>query len=202
MSVNNKIRLVDGEKIRNSIDINFAGCGSQADYLYIPRGEFWAEKELRDEAPYFLKINEFATNYRGQNLREAIKKEFLKKIAPRLFKIIRHQPTQYLSFVDGRMVRRALDPWFFLGGHSLVYNYIPHGEIWVDCYSPPDEYQYTIAHERHEYHLMTNGESYDNAHDFALAFEKKLRRLNGACFYEDAYPTQTVPALIKTFYVK
>jgi len=208
-----KIRLVEGWKIRNSVDINFAGWGDQSDYFYVPKGEFWVEHNLKREAKKLLRISEFvkripSTTTKNQ-LRAMIKKAFLKHAEPLIFKpkkdlvprTVNGLNTRQIRLVDGEAVRRFYDPWFVLGGHSLVYDYIPKGEIWIDYRSDRREWPYTIAHEMHEYSLMKKGELYDNAHDFALVVEKRIRRADGVKFWEDAYSRLTLRQLIKTFYI-
>lgn len=196
------IRLVDGEKIRNSIDINFTCFGSQADYVYIPIGEFWVEHEYKNEAEFFLASTQFAIKQSGKNIRAALKKEFLREPEPLKFKKIRGHWPKSVCFVDGAVVRRTLDPWFVMGGNSMVYDYVPKGQIWIDWRSPRAVWKYTIVHDMHEYSLMKKGESYENAHDFALALERKMRRANGVKFWDDVYSPITLQQLIKTFYVK
>ncbi|MCI0479112.1 hypothetical protein L0Y59_01060, partial [Candidatus Uhrbacteria bacterium] len=82
-------------------------------------------------------------------------------------------------FVDGATVRANLDPYFLLGGHHLVYPYVPKGEIWVDDRQDPKELKYTILHEVDEHERMAKGMTYDDAHDFALATERMHRRKDG-----------------------
>lgn len=40
------VRLVDGERVRNEIDTDFALGGSSARYAYVPTGEVWVEASL------------------------------------------------------------------------------------------------------------------------------------------------------------
>ncbi|MDZ4385043.1 MAG: hypothetical protein U0944_01355, partial [Candidatus Moranbacteria bacterium] len=84
---------------------------------------------------------------------------------------------------SGREVRAKLDPDFFLGGHNLVYGYVPKNEIWIDDAQDGREIKYTLLHELHEAKLMEKGTSYDNAHDFSLATEKAARRNDGFGHY-------------------
>lgn len=198
-----RIRLVDGTLIRNSIDINFAGWGSQADYLYVPSDEFWVERKLEFEAQRLLTIATFYENTpaaSGDALRQLVKEKFAHGGLPIHPRMMPGYPPP-VRFVNGYEVRLKLDPLFVMGGHPLVYDYIPKGQIWIDDTSPADEYRYTIAHELHEYELMKKGESYHNAHDFSLALEKKRRRADGVKFFEDAYSPLSLWQLIKTFYI-
>lgn len=41
---NYKIYIVDGNYIRNNIDIDFVGGGNPSRYQYVPKGELWVEK--------------------------------------------------------------------------------------------------------------------------------------------------------------
>ena len=44
-----KIFVVDGNYIRNNIDIDFVGGGNPARYQYVPDGELWIEKLSNNE---------------------------------------------------------------------------------------------------------------------------------------------------------
>jgi len=78
--------------------------------------------------------------------------------------------------VDGSAVRREIYPEFLYGGNPERYPFIPRGEIWIDNAIAAEEYEYTLAHELRERRLMTHaGMSYDDAHNAALALERKMR---------------------------
>ena len=78
--------------------------------------------------------------------------------------------------VDGSIVRRYLDPEFILGGHDLVYSYVPANTIWLDAHMDPREMPYILLHEETERRLMSQKESYDFAHEIATVTDKEARR--------------------------
>lgn len=51
-----KVMLVDGNEVRNRIDIDFVSGGNPARYGYVPDDEIWIEKSLdrRERAPTIL----------------------------------------------------------------------------------------------------------------------------------------------------
>lgn len=84
---------------------------------------------------------------------------------------------QEIWIVDGAAVRRSIYPEFLYGGNSERYLFIPKGEIWIDNAIAAEEFAYTVAHELHERTLMaTRGDSYDDAHNSALAVERTMRQ--------------------------
>jgi len=84
---------------------------------------------------------------------------------------------QEIWIVDGAAVRRRVYPEFLYGGNSERYLFIPKGEIWIDNAIAAEEFAYTVAHELRERTLMARrGDSYDRAHDSALAVERRMRQ--------------------------
>ncbi|MDO8435516.1 MAG: hypothetical protein Q7S89_02430, partial [bacterium] len=88
-----------------------------------------------------------------------------------------------MKYVDGSLVRKHLDPFFFHGGHHYVYDYIPKNEVWLDDQNYSHDQIFTIAHELKERTLMAKGMDYPSAHDFALAEERFLRRKQGVAHF-------------------
>lgn len=43
-----RVYLVDGEKVRNEIDVDFTMGGNFARYSYVPEGEIWLDEALND----------------------------------------------------------------------------------------------------------------------------------------------------------
>ena len=175
-----KLKIVDGYKIRNTIDTDFSGVGSHADYPYIPLDELWVDKFLKQEKSLFLALFKFERSMRGKPfrlIREKAKKTFASKKKTKILvkKTIRKNSLT-IRYVDGSSVRSNLDPYFLLGGHDLVYSYIPKKEIWIDIHADPKDEKYTLIHELDERERMSKGMSYGNAHDFALAVERMARR--------------------------
>jgi hypothetical protein len=177
------IKIVDTAKIRNTIDTDFDGVGTHADFPYIPLGEMWVDKWLKDEKGLFVALWKLERSMRGKPfrlIRERAKKTFVVPKTAMLVvkKTVRKGPTKIL-YVDGASVRKGFDPYFLLGGHDLVYPYIPKHEVWIDVKSDPKEWKYSLIHELDERERMSKGLSYDDAHDFALAAERMARRKDG-----------------------
>lgn len=80
-----------------------------------------------------------------------------------------------IYLVDGAHVRNNVNPDFVDGGHDLVYDFIPKGEVWVDNVPSVQDRQANLAHELYERGLMADGMGYDEAHDEALEYERALR---------------------------
>jgi len=77
--------------------------------------------------------------------------------------------------VDGGIVRNKHYIDFTLGGHDLVYDFIPSKQIWIDNDTAEDERAYVIKHELCERKAMSQGKSYDEAHEEASKVEQVYR---------------------------
>lgn len=177
-----KIRIIDGYKIRNTIETDFTQWGDRGSYPFIPKGEMWIDKFMRAEKDFILKLYRFEHTMRGKAFRE-IRMEAQKRFCDETVRIktIKQEVIKGLrvQYVDGATVRRKLDPYFIQGGHDLVYSYIPKNHVWIDTRQDRRDWKYTLVHEMHERELMADGMSYLDAHDFALAAEKMARRKDG-----------------------
>ena len=80
-------------------------------------------------------------------------------------------------------MRRYLDPYFVLGGHDLVYSYIPKNTVWLDDVIDQKELPYILLHEKEERNIMEKGKSYDVAHRFAIAIDQEARIKDGLASY-------------------
>jgi len=99
-----------------------------------------------------------------------------------------------VKYVDGREVRdRNVD--FVMGGHHLIFNFIPHGEVWIENTFSKYDQHLTEVHEQVEYFCMKDDWSYENAHEFANRFEHKLRN-----YFRDDKDTVTKLAIFKRFH--
>jgi len=196
-----KIKFVDGYKIRNTIDpdftdIHFHSLTGFAPKYYIPEGEVWVERKLRDEVEFLMKrermLDRLMKNKSYQEARRILRRRHTEKGPVPNF--VRRQKTlkggTIVKYVDGGIVRRYLDPEYVLGGHGYVYDYIPKGEIWIDAKMDRREFKYTLLHERTEMERMIVGESYDIAHDYATVTEKEKRRLDKVGKYPGDAPKQ------------
>lgn len=77
--------------------------------------------------------------------------------------------------VDGYMVRKTFYPDFGFSGNDLAYHFIPPKEIWIDGQISGEETEYSIAIEWMERDLMSNGKSYSDAYEIAIA-DNRMRR--------------------------
>jgi len=79
--------------------------------------------------------------------------------------------------VDGSIIRRLVFNEFLYGGNPQRYPFVPKDEIWIDNSISAQEYEYTLAHELHEYGLMIGkGETYADAHNSAFLLELGMRK--------------------------
>lgn len=182
-TIDMKIRFVNGVKIRNTTNTDFAGFATQQYDPAVPKGEVWIEDYLKPERGLVLHMVDTEKRYAHRSfafIRELLQKEAQKNGAPPVFaKKREHQGSLTVVWVDGAIVRRYIDPYFFLGGHDLVYPYIPKKEIWIDVRAYKTDQPFTLIHELHERSLMARGMDYQSAHDFALAQERYHRRKRG-----------------------
>jgi len=201
MNKNLKIKFVDGYKIRNTIDPDFTDIhmhsltGFSPKY-YIPEGEVWIERKLRDEADFLLEreyiLDKLMKNKSYQEARKILRKKYTEKGAVPNF-VRREKQLKggiVVKYIDGGIVRKYIDPEFVLGGHGYVYEYIPKGEIWVDVKMDRREFKYTLLHERTEMEKMIAGNSYDISHDYATVTEKEARRKDKVGRYPGDAPKQ------------
>src|SRR3989344_830534 len=177
---------VNGFDVRNLHDSEFGICERRnparaVSHAYIPEGEVWIDEAVKDETSFLLEVNDFEDRYLRSDtdfraFREVLKKEFadpesfdLKKATRRSYE----KKGVFIREVNGGMVRKNIDPYFVLGGHHLIYQYIPDGEVWLDAKMPKEVLKYTLVHECVERALMERGANYDTAHDYATATDRE-----------------------------
>ncbi|MFA6136391.1 MAG: hypothetical protein WC705_03505 [Candidatus Paceibacterota bacterium] len=194
---NLKVVYVDGFKIRNHIDDDFAIAHVFFDELcyfpkkfYIPKDEIWIDYHYRNETEFLIKTQHYfsfsAKSY--LHIRNLMKKELCKKGPVPDFKLkIFRKDSKKIVYVDGKVLREYIDPEFVMGGHGLVYSYIPENEIWIDVKVDLKEVPYILLHERVEYDLMKKGKSYDVAHEYAVVADKEERRKRTGASYAGDY---------------
>jgi hypothetical protein len=189
---------VDGEWIRNHLDIDFTNAAHHLTRSYIPREEVWVDREapgageieflvrhqirqrelMLGGVPY-LRALARCNRIERRERRAAWRRPL--PAGPRARHRVLRQPlgaaaATTLWLVDGRAVRDLFDPNFTEGGHHLRYRFIPARHIWIDDALVATEREFVIAHEAHELELMRQGMGYDDAHDRALILERRLRR--------------------------
>lgn len=188
------VRLVDGFKIRNTLDIDFGvlhTSSTMACYFspkfFIPRGEHWLDHRFKAEYDFLVKLMDYSFPAHIKTYTEErayLKKMFCPGATIPSFRLSMEKDEDLtIVMVAGNVVRTHIDPEFIFGGHDLVYAYVPAGEIWLDASMDPAEIPYVLWHEKAERALMGAGRSYDVAHEHASAAEKELRREKGVASY-------------------
>jgi hypothetical protein len=185
-----KIKLVDGNKLRSTKDIDFGVIGRHEIDIYVPENEIWFDRAYLKEKEFIfsdLEEHKRLVKKYGYEKAKAIERKKMPGGDPKMarVKLIKTESKMKIVLVDGPYVRQHFDSNFFFGGHPLVYDYVPKGEIWIDNAVVPEERPFVIAHEVYEYQLMKKGMSYSNAHDYACAREKEVRRAAGAKYLLD-----------------
>jgi hypothetical protein len=196
-----KIWIVDGAYVRKNIDEEFSNFGHHFSIKEIPIDEIWLDREAHpDEQRFFIAhaVVERRAMVEGKSYDEArhlaCDAEYrlrehttdLRHVAPqralpeadRVHVRLRKQLGDGTAvwIVDGRLVRSVFDIEFTEGGHEYVYEFVPHGQVWVDDDVMEEEIGYVILHELHERNLMAKGMTYDAAHDLASKIELHCRR--------------------------
>ena len=209
--------LVDGSRIRDTLDTDFnimhrhgMELRAFAPKFYIPRGEVWVDFPYADEIDYLLTAENVTDKINAENraalLAELKRIGFLPPGPPPPF-ILRREYRHPLTIctVNGAIVRKHIDPDFVLGGHDLVYSYIPKNEVWIDGKMILREQPIVLAHEVEERTRMERDKLiYEISHEFATVMERVLRRKYGGAFPgEWNYPFDelTSPEITQQFYV-
>ena len=189
---------VDGQRIRNTLDIEFTNGSHHFESPYIPRDELWIDREAADIWP----TAKWPEEWESVALRLVIEREYASKgktiNAIQIEERARQKARQPFEFdalyldelghvdtkqtglvtvhlVHGKAVRDWIWPDFVQGGHWLVYRFVPKGEIWIDDAILPAEWKPVIEHELHEAVLMAEGMGYDEAHAMSSRFERAFR---------------------------
>lgn len=180
------MKIVDGFKIRNTIDIDFSVIGDHSIYPHIKPWELWFDKSFIKEKAFFLELFKnrkiLSKKYGYEKAKEMLRPKVKKAIKVEK-KLIKSDKKFKLYLINGAKIRQNLDPNFCFGGHRKVYTYIPRWEVWIDNAVQEIERKYVIVHELYELQLMLKGKNYNNAHDFANAAEKEARRADWVTSY-------------------
>lgn len=195
---------VDGAYIRAEVDPDFTNFGQHYRFNFIPKNEFWLDKEKRpDERIFFIHhlLVEHRLMQAGANYEEALEKADKVETRERskIFHIEKAKPTERASgdilkkihitkweeysrgkimvwVVDGTFVRTAYFTDFTEGGHDLVFGFIPNNEVWIDNDLTVKERSFVLLHEIVERQKMSTGMRYNEAHsNFALKAEYEAR---------------------------
>ena len=194
------IWIVDGTYVRTHIDEEFTNYGQHYNFKFIPKEEFWLDKEGKpDEQKFFIdhllvehrlmekgvayndaleqadKI-ELAERRKSGDVRKLTKGKNLpdaEKVHVRLWKKLETPVSVWI--IDGRLVRSVFDVDFTEGGHDYVYEFVPQNEVWIDNDLEEVERPYVLLHELHERNLMAKGWDYDRAHEDSSKIEYHCR---------------------------
>jgi len=177
--------LVDGEYVRNNIDVDFTNFGHHYSYDFIPDCEFWIGKEnsLHEQRFYIDhmlveqrlmkegreyedawgeadKVQRRERAKANHNKKVNISNDFIKNNVHK--RLMKKYSTENITvwLVHGKKVRDYIDVDFFGGGHDIVFSYIPKGEIWIDDDLFIQEQKYILLHEVVERNLMAKGHPY------------------------------------------
>ncbi len=183
-----KIKIVDGYKIRNTIDLDFSCVEDNVTCPYIPKNEIWFDKlfikEKKELMDTFIKKRALMKKYDYEKAKEILRSGMdridQKKVH---LKLLDKKGALKIFLVSGKLVRRYFDFNFVFGGHDLIYNYVPKNEIWLDDAILTKERKYVLIHELYERNLMKKGMHYNDAHDYACAREREERRHDGVAKY-------------------
>jgi hypothetical protein len=196
-----RVVYVDGFKVRQTQDIDFGTINRHetrgfAPTWYIPEGQVWIDRRLKDETAFLVAVAAMETELDRKGIdprraRALLAQQFCQRPRPPLDSFTRRKYRRYGFLVrelDGGTLRRTVDPLFIIGGHSKVYRYVPEGEIWLDAKMDPKELPYHLIHEAVECTLMARGIAYDVAHEYATAADKEVRRQHELTFLGDEDP--------------
>lgn len=192
---------VNGEFIRKNLDREFTNFGQHYRFPIIPKNEFWLDKEYTPgEADFFVdhlllenKLMSKGVSYeKALFAADALEQKERKKtaLAKRLrassatvgeLRIIHKKKLSVYGdkiivwLVRGEAVRDRFYIDFTEGGHDLVYDFVPDGEVWIDDDLSIKERKFVILHELKERRLMGEGLPYPKAHREASAIEYHCR---------------------------
>lgn len=193
---------VDGRYIRDHIDIEFTNFGQHYKFDFIPKNEFWIDKEhgIVEEKFY---VDHLLVEHRlmkkGMSYEDALdraneverkernKVEIVKmfsnmknhEVIDKIHKsLLKSYSNKNLSIwiVNGKYVRDAFYIDFTQGGHDKVYPFVPANEVWLDDDISQRERKLILLHELNERALMSKGMSYIEAHRLSSALEQDCRQ--------------------------
>jgi hypothetical protein len=192
--------IVDGQYVRKYLDEEFTNFGQHYRFPFIPRSEFWIDREFGPGEQQFF-IDHLLVEHRfmaaGMAYDRALEKADLVEKRERhkteLIKEIQTlKKTALIENIHKRMLKkysRGVKVWiikgelvrglFFIdfteGGHDKVYHFVPKKEVWLDDDLGPRERRYVLLHELHERYLMSQGWTYSRAHREASKIEYHFR---------------------------
>jgi hypothetical protein len=200
-----QVWIVDGANVRGHIDEEFTNFGQHYRFPYIPKKEFWIDKEAEhDERTFFIDhlLVEHDLMAKGASYGDALtqadrverkerrlagdvrkathpgkKLPDASAVHERLWKKLKQGVSIWI--VNGRLVRSAFDIDFTEGGHDHVYDFVPKGEVWIDDAIEEKERRFVLLHELHERNRMAEGWLYNKAHAESSHLEFRCRHHPG-----------------------
>jgi hypothetical protein len=192
--------IVDGQQVRKSRDEEFTNFGQHYRFGFIPKNEFWIDREFGPGEQQFF-IDHLLVEHRlmasGMSYNRALqradvierkerrKTELIKEIASlsrpsvveSIHKLLLKKYSRQVKVwvVKGELVRGLFFIDFTEGGHDRVYHFVPENEVWLDDDLGPRERRYVLLHELHERYLMSQGWTYGRAHREASKVEYYCR---------------------------
>ncbi len=179
---------VNGKYVRENLDKDFNNFGQHHDFGFIPKDEFWLDREHNSNEQRFfvenmLAENKFISDGKGYEkareladekeekeraklkiIKKALKKishgeKIINKIHKKLLKKYSNERIK-VWIVRGDLVRSLFFIDFTEGGNDQIYHFIPYGEIWLDDDLNPGERNFVLLHEIYERNLMKKGIPY------------------------------------------
>jgi len=197
-----KVFIVDGPWARKNLCEDFINFGQPLHFKFIPKNEFWIEKEYVPGEEIFV-IDHMLTEYNLMKKRISYnkayqkaaiteKRERKKALLTKKIKLLKSHKEEIIKkvkkkklkeyskdiniwLVNGELVRDILFIEFAGGGHDKVYHFIPDKEIWLDDDISSKERKFILVHELHERNLMSRGLNYSKAHKKATLVEHFCR---------------------------
>lgn len=196
--------IVDGKYIRDNINEEFTNYGQHYLFDFIPKNEFWIDKEgVPGEEKYYIDSMLVMNRLLGKGVShaEAVRKadaierrersksklikeeiklekqkdEIINKVHKKLLRKFSNKKIK-VWIVDGELVRDLFFIDFTEGGHNKIYPFIPFEEVWIDNDVENKEIKFVLLHEVHERNLMAKGMDYDSAHKSSSEIEYSCRR--------------------------
>ena len=198
-----RVWLVDGNLVRKEIDENFTSFDQHQRFAFIPPDEIWIDELTKPiEWPFFIERARMENRLMGTGLdyqqasakaqvierreRERARvqhthiklplaqEEILKRVHKGLLQTFSNEQVK-VWLVDGKAVRDFLLVDYAEGGHDLVYDLVPKGEIWLEDTMEPQERHLVLLHDLHERALMRGGKHYQHSHLGATIVEDYCR---------------------------
>ena len=198
-----KVRFVGAYQLRNlSLDAEEFGDWAVHDQFpdLIPKDEIWIDDRVNhdDRSAFFdAAMAYLLARKKGKDIDEAYKiaedcekTERERRTGQHYYGRHSHEPPppglyvfqigdydgHQVWLVDGEVVRNTYKTDFVESGQSIIYDFIPDKQIWVESTVDEDERKFLILHEAVEYKLMFQGWSYDSAHAEASRQEFAARK--------------------------